>query len=498
LETYAAPVDSSRTAAGEGATGQTFSAPRVLQFPADRSLGVLRIRPAQPETTETAPTWLPDEPWEYLGQAQGEMRVPAGRAVSLTISYPEAWRDLSPLGRLGPNDLQHLILRGSFFSGAQPGDSCLQHIAHLTGLRALDLGQTNITGPALKYLAGLRALHQLILPIQTDDIGLAWVASLPSLQSLHLPDNRVTNAGLKSISKLSTLTALCVGGGQMTDEGLVHVAQLPHLRHLALWGKGFTDAGLRHLRSLPRLQSLYLRELERVTDAGMVHVGQIAGLQELDLYRVTKISDTGLAHLKKLPHLRRLEISAAYVTDAGLAHLKEIPTLEVLGLPGDRITDTGLGHLAALTRLRSLGVTPPVYANPKRDQDFYTDAGLKTLATLPALEKLYLGGAGITDAGVRYLAKLNRLKVLRLDGCRRITDTGLATIGAMPLLEDLQLSYARLTFSGLKALNRLSNLKTLDIREIVPDNSVLDLSGLRSLESLTPRDGASVARSPAG
>ena len=217
---------------------------------------------------------------------------------------------------------------------------------------------------------------------------------------------------------------------------------------------------------------------------GLGHLAEIPRVQELDLYSATRITNDGIAVLKRLPNLRKLNIAHVQVTDAGLAHLKAIKTLESLRLLDRDITDAGLRHLAELLRLRELDLPRPHFIDPNMNKNYYTDEGLKAISGLASLEMLHLGGIGVTDVGVRHLGRLTRLKELHLFGCDRITDEGLKAIGRMQSLEDLSVSHARISIAGLKALNGLTNLKNLDVKEVIPDGSVLDLSGLKSLERL--------------
>jgi hypothetical protein len=178
-----------------------------------------------------------------LGPARGDVAVPAGSQVFLRISDAQAWRDLAPLAKLGPDDLHSLAFQGSHNSGSRPGDSCMPYLAHLTGLYSLDLKETNITTAGMKRLVGMKNLRQLAMPTTTDDQGMACVGQLTSLRSLYFKENRVTNAGLAHLTKLQALEELELGGGQINNSGLVYLAELPQLRFLILWGKGFQRYG---------------------------------------------------------------------------------------------------------------------------------------------------------------------------------------------------------------------------------------------------------------
>ena len=88
------------------------------------------------------------------------------------------------------------------------------------------------------------------------------------------------------------------------------------------------------------------------------------------------------------------------------------PVVEVR-LSGTKVTDAGLKELAALTKLTRLFL----FKTP------VTDAGLKELAPLKALTKLDLDDTKVTDAGLKELATLTNLTNLFLTNTQ-VTDEG--------------------------------------------------------------------------
>jgi hypothetical protein len=285
------------------------SEPRVLHFPADRSVGRLMIHPTAPRPLAVAHEWADyDEREEYFSQARGAVSVPAGYDVTLIVDQTHAWRDLSPLRQLRPDDLDRLNIQGSGYGGAKPRDLCMEHVAHLTGLRALDLQDTSVTNAGMKYVVALKGLRWLRPPPLMDDAGMAYVAQLPSLTHLYLGGNRLTNAGLAHLAKLNSLTELYLGGGRITDDGLAHLAKVPTLRYLMLEGKNFTDSGFRHLRNMPNLEVLQLARWAGVTDAGLAHLEQLAGLTRLKLFGGHHFSQPAIRHLfEALPELKYIQ-----------------------------------------------------------------------------------------------------------------------------------------------------------------------------------------------
>jgi hypothetical protein len=95
--------------------------------------------------------------WEPCGDAQGVITVPGGKELRLNVS-PQASTDLSPLGRLQPEDLQYLQL-----SSTRVTNAGISHLRGLTGLRVLWLYDTQVGDTGLVHLQGLTRLQVLNL-----------------------------------------------------------------------------------------------------------------------------------------------------------------------------------------------------------------------------------------------------------------------------------------------------------------------------------------------
>ncbi len=459
---------------------------RVLHFPADRSMGkVLVCEPVPDRPLEGFFYWIRGEDWRYLADARGDVAVPADKWVGLTIEQPEAWSDLSPLRDLQPDDLHQLDVHGSYRGGPRPGDACMPHMAHLTGLRVLHLNETNVTGVGMRWVGGLSNLKRLTLPDRIDDAGLAHVAKLSQLRGLYLLKNRVTNAGLKHLANLHVLEELALGGGSVTSDGLAHLAQLPCLRYLFLQSDRFTNSGFAHLKNVPSLRILNFGHLRQTTDAGLAHLADLTGVQDLSFHWSERITNKGIEYLTKLPHLRSLDIANAKVDHAGLAYLKDIKTLESLDLPSEGISDEGLAYLSQLPNLRELEISRVHLTDPSKDRGYYTDKGVRMLAACTLLEDLSIGSIGVTDASMETVAGLGNLRRLHLFGCTSITDEGLKKLTPLTNLEYLSISGADISISGLSSLNEMPNLRELSVRDVEQDDTGLNLSGLKELRKLS-------------
>jgi hypothetical protein len=471
---------------------------RIVHFPTDRSLGSLSIQDARGvrelaywfHWTDTGEPAL-----EYLCEAQGDVRVPAGKRLYLTVNGTTS-RNLSALSKLGPDDVYGITLLALPRDPVEPGDECMPHIAHLTGLKSLSAA--HITDKGLEFISNFKSLEYLHFRNRVTDRGMAYVSELPLLRGLYIEamDSRITDAGLQHLSKATSLEELALWGERMGDAGLIYLRGLPRLKYLFLRGPHFTDAGCVHLKDIPSLKMLSYHEgVARITDAGLVHIADIPNLESLCLHGMKNITDDGIAHLSKMRSLKKLEIGSSQVTDRGLGYLSQIKTLEHLDLPQEQkgITDTGLTHLAQLPNLRCLNISRMHFNDPKMNKEYYTDKGLAELAKCCNLEELSIGSIGITDAGMEHIAKLTNLKRLNLFGCDNVTDKGLAKLTGLKSLQSLFVAHVGMTVQGLNRLNSLSNLTILHMYDLRRAGAVLDLSGLTNIEDLmlgfAPRSG---------
>lgn len=100
---------------------------RTLEFPKDVNLGVVYLRKTGA---------LEREPWERAADARGKLGIPPGYDVKLQIQT----RKLEYLEKFGPDDIQVLSLWS-----VKIDDKKLEPIKRLTGLKELDIRQTDVT-----------------------------------------------------------------------------------------------------------------------------------------------------------------------------------------------------------------------------------------------------------------------------------------------------------------------------------------------------------------
>ncbi len=471
-------VDLAVTAAPEAAATRpsTGVETRTILFPADRSLGSLRVRKAGPANAKKPFSWwnydIPS--WQYFGQAKGVVQVPADTWLWLCVSGP-ATRDLSALEQLGADDLHMLSL-----SWTPATDLCMRHLEGLTGLKFLALQKTNVTDAGMRHLENMRSLEVLVAPPGATEQGLAHLTGLPLLKGLHFYEApHVSRRMLDVIGQIPAIEELTICRGSLDGSGLAGLVALPNLRELFLGMSSITDKDLSFLAGLPALRVLDVRACD-ITDAGLEHISQLTDLRTLNLNN-SRVTSAGLEQLKPLSQLRALGVRGSAVDDAGIAYLAEAPALEHLDLPNRNITDAGLAHLRNCDRLKYLWVGCG-------SSSTISDAGLRHVSKLRSLEELHIGGKGITDAGMAELAKLTELSDLGVSYIPLVTNDGWAALARMHSLRVLNLSAYRstqVTVAGANHLNALKNLEKLYITRVTQDFSVLDLSALTKLNTLS-------------
>lgn len=488
------PMHSTSTS---GAIGGAVSVPpgaRVLHFPTDRSMGTLTLRDAsRKRQIDTFYYWVDDpynDSWRVVGEARGDVIVPAGKRVALMIT-PEGARDMTPLARLGPNDLDTLNYN---YTLSDAGLACIAGLKGLTELNLTSYDQDRganapvfYTSDGLKALEGLDNLEYLSTPSQMDDAGLAHAARLKSLKGLYIKTNKLTDAGLAQIANIPSLEEIAIGGGEISDAGLAHLAMLPRLSYLMLWGKNFSDTGIAYLPRIQNLKILHLGSIP-ITDAGMESIGRIRGLQNVNLHGVG-ITDDGLVHLTNLKSLRKLDVSGTSVTGRGIQILKQCKTLDHLRLPDNILNDESLAALSELTNLKYLWILNSRKADRAQEKMYYTDRGIARLCSnAPGIEELLIGGIGLTDSSMAHIAKLKKLKRLNIFASPSIANAGLAELANSRSLQSIDCHSLNVTVAGVNHLNKIQTLRDLTID--FPENKVfadetLDLSNLTRLEKIS-------------
>lgn len=227
--------------------------------------------------------------------ARGRVTIPAGaQRRSLQVSYDEGERPQFLL-TLKPDDLEGLDL-----SNTAADDRSCACLTHLSGLKEINLGFTDIGDECVKQLT-----------------------VLANLRELDLQATRITDKSAGELARMH-LNWLCVGRTKITD---AFVAGLKHsnIGWLRLTQVGITDRVFDTLRAMPDLYTIDL-DTTPVTDAGLKRLAGDKSLLQLCLHSDPKITDASIDALATLSGLRVLDVGASGITPGGLAKLqKKLP-----------------------------------------------------------------------------------------------------------------------------------------------------------------------------
>jgi len=271
----------------------------------------------------------------------------------------------------------------------------------------LDLSSnTNMTGAAMKLIAGLGKLERLtLLQNRFNDLNTRRLTKLPALRALDLRGNmEAGDMTLEVVGKLPQLTALKHRSTAVTDAGLAGLAESKTLESLLMQDFVITNESGPHLAKLSNLSSL---EVFRCQGFGTDGVLALAGLPltRLTLRDLPDVGDPALAVLAKLPRLKRLYLhELASVGDEGLRQLaaaKELEVLDIWSLP--KMTDASIAVIAALPNLKELSIR----------ETGVTEASAEKIAAMPKLQSLTFKNNGpLSSANA---AKLTGKKWSKLD-----------------------------------------------------------------------------------
>jgi len=464
------------------ACAEETTAARVLHFPDRFALGKVFIQDSSEKwMINRYHYWAAEGKWHFLGPAIGDVRIPAGKRVSLilqasAINNPAR---LSSLKMIDADSLYKLIISPKWARGARISDRRLDCILHLKGLKLLNLSDMDIAPGAMHRVCNnLANLERLYLPKFVPSGSMKSLRQLRNLKGLYFTNTRFSRESLKYLRDIHSLEELAFNGKNIDDSMLKALPRLDNLEVLFLAGN-YGDDGIRSMCLQPNLRILTLFQSQNLTNVALKYIDKFEKLEALNLTWLTTITDEGLGYLTEMESLKKLAIGHIKLTDKGCGILKKIKTLEHLHLPRGEITDNGIAQIGELHNLRYL------WAGASSSSPF-TDNALISIARLEKLEELNIGGKGITNKGVKAISKLGNLKELTLFSAPGLDNEGLLQIAGLKALKHLSiLGGHHITLGGLKALNSLSNLESLSLKNIKQDNGLMDISGLKNLISLS-------------
>jgi Leucine-rich repeat (LRR) protein len=163
---------------------------------------------------------------------------------------------------------------------------------------------------------------------------------------------------------------------------------------------------------------------------------------------------------------------------------------------GDDASDSTIARLMPFTRIESLTLVDYYHRKSR-----VTDAGAARLWELKNLRSLQLQSSKLTDVGMVELGKLAQLEDLTVGNgayTAEITNTGLAQLKGLSNLRSLTLEGTRITDSGMSVLRAFGKLRHVGLTLIdggLSEHCLIELRGMRSLQSLSLIDFRSGAKS---
>jgi Leucine-rich repeat (LRR) protein len=371
--------------------------------------------------------------------------------------------------------LKELIVDGS----EQITDAGLTYIAGLTELEILDLSDTEIEGPGLTALAGMKKLKRLSLPYKPYTAkDLAVLASLTELESCGINLNTELLPKLELLSQLPKLKSLNLPYTPLPKEALPLLGKMTGLENLVLISNDkqeITDADLAAFKNFTKLRYLNLPQA-RLSAAGLSHFKGCTQLQSLDLLGA-KLSEDALQPVAGFSALTNLNLGKTTITDASLEALAPLKQLMTLNLMQTKITGSAFAKLGGLTRLQSLNLSETAFA----------DTNLPYLEPFQNVQYLSLRGTPITGKG---LSKLKGTKLTTLDlSASQLNDTGLKEVGELTQLSFLPLTKTKITDAGLPALAKLTKLTALQL-----EDTAVTGTGFQALKGLDKVVSVNLAR----
>jgi Leucine-rich repeat (LRR) protein len=321
-------------------------------------------------------------------------------------------------------------------------DEGVRHLEGCDNLTTVNLSGTLCGDGGIRALAGKRQLTDFRSGNTVSNAGLALLHDIPAFKTwqggeprlaLTSPDARpnflmlrgtFTDDGMSQLTGLDGLFALDIDNSQLaiTGRALAPLVELPHLTWLAFDAK---DESMAYIAALPHLRFLMCQDTV-AGDDGFVALSRSQTIENIWGRRCYNLRRRGFMALANMPALRNLSVSCKNVDDEGLSVLPRFPALKEL-MPMD-IPDAGYRHIGQCQRLESLVL---MYC---RDT---TDEATGHIAGLPALKKYFASYNRITDRTPEILSGIQSLEEITFDCCAGLTNVGVTTLARLPRLREL-------------------------------------------------------------
>uniref|UniRef100_A0A0E0DNA7 Disease resistance R13L4/SHOC-2-like LRR domain-containing protein n=1 Tax=Oryza meridionalis TaxID=40149 RepID=A0A0E0DNA7_9ORYZ len=240
----------------------------------------------------------------------------------------------------------------------------LAYLGAFRYLRVLKLADCkNVNSSAVWALSGMSTLKELDLSrcSKISDAGIKHIASIESLEKLHVSQTGLTDNGVMAISSLINLRLLDLGGVRFTDKALRSLQVLTQLEHLDIWGSEITNEGASVLIAFTSLSFLNI-SWTRFMMENSVKVLSLSALEELKYLESLNLNNTQLMDdvippLASFRALKYLFLKSDFLSDPALHALSSASNLIHLGFCGNILSTTGLRKFVPPATLRMLDLS---------------------------------------------------------------------------------------------------------------------------------------------
>jgi len=223
----------------------------------------------------------------------GKMTFPARADLNLTC-YDNC--DPAFLRRFRPDDLVSLKLAAT--ANGEWSEAHLKAICNLSGLRILDLSDSEFDGNAVNELNKLTHLIRL-----------------------NVTNTKITGLDLLKLSLLKNIETLEVSNTKNCVELVEQYPRNSHLRGLFASNSGLTDEAMAYLARQKRLEVLSLQN-NLLSVKGLKSIETLTALRYLDVSGMD-IGPQAIESLVHFPYLSKLVITRSYWTEKQVERLKK-------------------------------------------------------------------------------------------------------------------------------------------------------------------------------
>lgn len=419
-----------------------------LRFPADQSVGVLRVGRLK------GPCVVTDFEQTSGIAAKGIVEVSEDDFVELQVGSVD---DLEFLEQLSPG-----ALKGLQVTGLEIDRKALSFITRLDGLQNLRFERCAFKKDAFDEARTLSSLQAISI---NSDISAAptfagWIATMPKLAYLYARPS-LDALEYRKLSGHPALTTTTINIGNDQTEWPLEQLRLPALRELIVFcDENASPRALDAISSLSNLESISISS-GTVDGALLKKIGGLGNVRKLRLI-YNKMGPRFLEGLESLQSLEQLDFNPDNLDGADLSFFYSQLAGSVLKLPRIKTIPKirkpnlqTLQQIIARTTIESLDIDGWDVGVPI--------ARLQELSALKGLKSLSLSFVPITDDELQYLSKFDGLEKLSLVQSD-VSGIGLRHLSNLPKLREMQIMMdARKLKPELSGLTHLKGLERLQL-----------------------------------